>query len=97
MTNDGETVKLTAAERRALAARGNRLRARLVVGRRGLGESIVAQVRRALEKTDLVKVRVDADAREEVDAIAEQLAREVPCHFIQRVGKVVLLYQRPSP
>ena len=97
MTNDGEAAKLTTAERRTLAARGNRLRARLVVGRRGLSESIVAQVRRALEKTDLVKVRVDADAREEVDVLAEQLAREVPCHLIQRVGKVVLLYQRPLP
>ncbi len=86
----------SSAMRRELAARGNRLRATVVIGRQGASDAVVAQVRRLLARTDLIKARVDVDRGAEADTVAEELARRVPCHIIKRIGKVVLLY-RPLP
>lgn len=84
------------SQRRALAKRGHLLKARLAVGRAGITEAFLNQVRQALEKADLLKVRMDADDAAGSDAMAADLARQVPCHLIQRVGHVALLY-RPLP
>ena len=86
---------LTAAMRRDLAARGNRVRATIVIGRQGVSDDVVAQLRRMFECIDLIKARVEVDRGAEADAVAKDLARRVPCHLVQRIGKVVLLYQPP--
>lgn len=93
MENDNALGPLEAAKRRELTARGNRLRAGLVVGRNGVNDAVVAQVRRMLAGRDLIKVRVDVDRGQEAGAVGETLARDVPCHFVKRVGKVVLLWR----
>jgi len=92
MENDRALGPLDAGRRRELTARGNRLRAGLVVGRNGVNDAGIAQVRRMLVARGLIKVRVDVDRGEEAGAVAEILARDVPCHFVKRVGKVILLW-----
>jgi RNA-binding protein len=94
-TPSGAGPAPTSRERRALVARGQRLKAQFTVGRQGLGEPFVAGVRDAFRNTDLLKVRVDADSAEETMGVATELAGRVPCHLVQRVGRVALLY-RPA-
>lgn len=86
---------LNSSLRRQLAARGNRLRATVVIGRQGLTEAVVAQVRRVLEETDLIKVRAEVGRGAEADVIAGDLARRVPCQVVKRIGKMAVLYQPP--
>lgn len=82
--------------RRTLVGRGHQLKARLTVGRAGLTDAFIRQVREVLAHADLVKVRIDCDDRDEAAGMAAELARRVPCHLVQRVGRVALLY-RPLP
>jgi RNA-binding protein len=96
MAGDGLARVLSVVERKALMARGHGLSPRLMIGKRGLTDAIVAQVRQALGKTDLLKVRVDVERGAEADAIGRRLAEETPCHLVRRVGKILLLY-RPLP
>ncbi len=86
--------RLTSRQRRESAARGQRLKASVHIGRQGVTTQAIDGIRQAFANTDLIKVRVDAEGASEVDAIAEEIAQRVPCQFVQRVGRVVLL-QRP--
>ncbi len=88
---------LTNAARRQLAARANRLDASMTVGARGVTDAITAQVRQSLHKHELIKIRVRADKGDEADEVGQELARRVPCHVVQRVGKVVVLYAPKDP
>ncbi len=86
----------TRAERRPLVKRGHVLKAQLAVGRAGLTEAFLRQVRSAFSNTDLLKVRLEADKADESDSLALELADRVPCHLVQRVGRVALLYRKQA-
>lgn len=81
------------ALRRELRSRAQRLKARLILGRKGLTEPFLAELRGELKRQELVKVRLDEEDAEEADRLARALAKAVPCHFLQRIGRVALLYQ----
>lgn len=85
-----------AAARRALLSRGHTLKAHLFVGRSGLSDPLLAQVRQAFTHVDLLKVRLDADSTDQADALAADLAARVPCHLIRRIGRIALLYHPGS-
>lgn len=79
--------------RRDLSARANRLRARVTLAGTDPDAGAVAHLRACFESADLVKVRVNTADRAAADAVAEQLARLVPCEVVQRVGFVLTLYR----
>jgi RNA-binding protein YhbY len=57
------------------------------------GESAMEQIRAALSRRELVKVRVQTDDRETCRQVGAQLADRVPCELVARVGRVLLLYR----
>jgi RNA-binding protein len=79
--------------RRELRSRAQRLKARLTVGRKGLTGPFLEEVRGELGRHELVKVRLDVDEADQADELAGALAEAVPCHLIQRIGRVALLYR----
>ncbi len=86
-------MELTSGQRRALKARGNRIKASVTISAEDLSEAAVEHVRRAFARRDLIKVRLVTDDRELCDRAAAELARRVPCHLVQRIGRVALLYR----
>jgi RNA-binding protein len=86
-------MALTSRERRALAAKGNRLKADITIRGGELSDATIAHVRNALSKRELIKVRISTDDREECARAADQLAERVPCDLVQRVGRVALLFR----
>ena len=83
----------TSAQRREFRSQANRLKARLIVGRRGLTDSILAEVRGELQRHELIKIRLDEDDAREAEALAHELAARAPAHLIRRIGRVALLYR----
>lgn len=86
-----------AASLRELRARGQKLKARLALGHKGLSDPFVQEVRAELARSELIKVRIEEEDRGEADRLAEELARRVPCHLVQRIGRVALLFLARSP
>lgn len=76
--------------------RANRLEACVTIGKRGVDDAVTAQVRRLLGTTDLLKVRVHCDQGSEAEARGRTLCQRVPCQFMGRVGKTVILYRPPD-
>jgi RNA-binding protein len=88
-------MSLSSSERRALAVRGNRLKASVIVRAGELSDATVAHVRQAFGAKELIKIRISTDDREEFSRAARDLAERIPCELVQRVGRVALLY-RPA-
>jgi len=86
---------LSSAERRALTAQGNRLKARVIIRADELSDATVAHVRQAFGDKELIKVRISTDDRAQCLQTAQELAERIPCELVQRVGRVALLY-RPA-
>lgn len=66
------------------------LRVTLHVGRAGVTEAVVDQVRQMLRSNNLIKVRITADDRQAVAEAAASLARRVPCRLVERTGFVAI-------
>ncbi|MFO0973197.1 MAG: YhbY family RNA-binding protein [Phycisphaerae bacterium] len=86
-------MSLDPQRRRELLRAAHSLKARITIGKDGLSDALVAQVRQALAKAPLLKVRIHAADRDAVDALGRELARRVPCDWIGRLGFVVTLSQ----
>ncbi len=88
-------TKPGAGQLRDLRRESQRLKAQLTIGKAGLADSQMNQIRAALERTPLLKVRVLGHDREAIGAMAERIAAEAPCVVVARVGFVLTLY-RPA-
>lgn len=91
MPDEPRQRNLTHAARKAMVARGHKLEPSIVVGRQGLTDMLVAQIRRAFERTDLLKVKVGVERGHDADSIGTEIAIRVPCVVVRRVGKTLLL------
>ncbi len=86
----------TNSQLRQLRSHATKLKARLAIGRAGLTDACVAQVRHALQHASLLKVRVGAHDRDAIDEIGAKLAEQVPCVLVSRVGFVLTVFS-PGP
>ena len=64
------------------------------IGKAGIGDAVVRQLDEALEARELVKVRIIANAPEETQEVAPQLAEAVRAEIVQTIGRNLLFYRR---
>lgn len=86
-------MPLTSRQRRDLLAASHPLKPMVTVSHENVSPEVVAQVRAAFQRAELIKVRIHAPTGKECDAAADRLARAVPCEIVTRIGRVVLLYR----
>ncbi len=84
---------LSAAAKRELRARAQRLRPTVIVGAAGLSPPLLAEAARALEDHELVKVRFAETDRDAFRAAAARLASQLDAELVQTVGRVAVLYR----
>ena len=84
---------LSAAERRALRARAHLLHPVVIVGARGLTESVLKEVEIALKSHELIKVKLASDDREERTSQYAALSEALAAAPVQQIGKIVVLYR----
>jgi len=66
----------------------------VIVGDKGLTQSVVEEISNALEHHELIKVKVRAEEREERDAMIDTMTRKTGSSFVQRIGHIVTLFKR---
>jgi RNA-binding protein len=86
-------VALTASQKRHLRSLAHALKPVILVGGKGVSEAVLAELDLALERHELLKVKVAAEDRDERDAWIEQLAERAEAALVQRVGHVATLYR----
>lgn len=88
-------MKLSQTQSRYLRRLGHALDPVVLVGAAGLSPGVLAEIDRALEHHELIKVRVRVDDRAARDAMLAELATGCSATLVQRIGHVALIY-RPA-
>jgi RNA-binding protein len=89
---------LSPAQRRALKASAHALVPVVILGGKGLTDSLFAEVERALAAHELIKVRAPGMDRDERETVLAALCEHCNAHAVQHIGKVLVLYrEKPEP
>jgi RNA-binding protein YhbY len=86
---------LSAADRRALKRQAQALAAQSLIGKAGLTEPVMRQIRMAFENVELIKLRLPREI-ESPDELVKSIVESVPCELVEQRGRVITLY-RPRP
>lgn len=97
MTDSPESPRavppLTSRDRAALKARAHRLEPVVHIGLAGLSDSAVAQIDRALDAHELIKVKLGDGERDARAATGDAVCARTRAALVQRVGKVIVLWR----
>ena len=88
------TETLSTKEILALRAQAHNLSPVVMIGQHGLTESVIKETDAALNAHELIKVRILGDDRENRLAMCKALSESVNAHFIQNIGKLLILWRK---
>lgn len=90
------TPVLSTKARAGLKARAHALEPVVRIGHAGVTDAMVAEIDRALEAHELIKVKIGEGDREQRAVHAETIGARTGAVIVQRVGRVLVLW-RPRP
>ncbi|HBB77370.1 MAG TPA: ribosome assembly RNA-binding protein YhbY, partial [Pseudomonas sp.] len=77
---------------------GHHLKPVLIVSENGLTEGVQAELDRALNDHELIKVQLRIAERDDRHALIEELCQLGRCELVQAIGKMALIYRKnPKP
>lgn len=83
-------------DRRQLRAIGHHLKPVVTIAGNGLSDNVHAELERALNDHELIKVRVSVGDREVRDALLDDLVAAHGAELVQRTGNIALLLRRTA-
>jgi len=86
-------MALSAAEKKHFRGIGHHLKPVILVGGGGLSDALAAELDRALEDHELIKVKVHAEDRDSRRAIIDALPAVSGCEVVATIGNVALVYR----
>lgn len=93
-------MPLKTADIKRYRAIGHALDPVVLLGNQGVTEAVIAEVNRALDDHELIKIKIPGEDREARKAAIEAIATTTGAEIVQTIGKVVLLVRRvtkPNP
>ena len=87
-------MPLTEPQKKYLRRLGHDRDPVVLVGQNGVTPNLIAELDRALNDHELVKVRARVGDRELRDALLAELAAATRSELVQRIGHVALYYRR---
>lgn len=89
-------MSLSIAEKKRFRRIGHELKPVVLLGAQGLTEAVLAEIGRALDDHELIKVRVGGEDREQRAEIIAAISAQSKAIIVQSIGKIVLLYRRAA-
>ena len=93
-------MPISADRKKQFRTLGHKLKPIVTIAGNGLSESVIAELNRALDDHELIKVKLALTEREERVQITDELKQLPNTEVIQQIGKVALLYRaskKPNP
>lgn len=91
-----KTSQLSEKQRKNLRRLGHALNPVILIGDKGLTESLIAECDRTIAHHELIKVKARGRDRASRDALFATLCSSVNAQLVQSVGMTALIY-RPDP
>lgn len=97
MTGHREPAVLMGSDRRYLRSIAHHLQPVVHIGKTGLTANVLAEIDRALEQHELIKVRF-LDFKEEKKTLSQTIATDTRSELVGMVGHIAMFYrQNPDP
>jgi RNA-binding protein len=87
-------VPLSGKQKSHLRSLAHPLKPVVQIGHQGLTDGVVAALEVALERHELIKVKVSAEAEVEASELAEGIEKATHSQVAQIIGRTVVLYRR---
>lgn len=94
------SMTLSNDEKKHLRRLGHNLNPVVTVASKGLTESVLAEIERALKDHELIKVKLSFDDRDLKKQAIDQVCETFKAEQVQAIGHIVLLYKKakkPNP
>ena len=91
---------ITKAEQKRFKAIGHSLKPVVTIAGNGLSDAVISELNRAIADHELIKVRVNADDRDDKQATIEKVVGAANAELVQSIGNVALFYKsakKPNP
>jgi RNA-binding protein len=93
-------MSLSQSELKRLRAIGHNLKPVVIIAQKGMSEGVMAELDRALNDHELIKIRLSLEDREAKQELLEEICKAQRATLIQAIGKVALILRRattPNP
>lgn len=93
-------MSLNQEQKKRFRTIGHQLSPIVTVGDKGLAETVLAEIDRALNDHELIKVKVVTEDREDKKAIINEIVKQTNATLVQTIGHIALLLRKvdkPNP
>ena len=87
-------MKLTNKQKKFLRQSAHHLKPTVWVGKNGISESLITEIKDVLEHHELIKIKCNLGEREERDAGVEEICEKTSAELVQRIGNIVTIYKK---
>ena len=90
----------TKQDLKQLRATGHKLKPVVIIGENRLSEAVIAELDRALEQHELIKIKLAVGDRSARTAISAELCAATGARLVQSIGNILLVLRRarkPDP
>lgn len=88
---------LTSRQKKFLKARAHALKPVVITGAAGISPAVLAEIDRALQDHELIKVRVNTETAQERAVLAATVSARLNADTVQIVGHIVTLFREKPP
>ncbi|MFW9606380.1 MAG: ribosome assembly RNA-binding protein YhbY [Pseudomonas sp.] len=89
-------MPLTNEQKKHYKAIGHHLNPVLIVSENGLTEGVLAELDRALNDHELIKIKFALTERDDRRALIDELSQVASCELVQVIGKMALVYRKAA-
>ena len=93
-------MKTSSADKKYLRSLGHQLKPVVTVAGKGLSENVLAEIDRALNDHELIKIKLAVGDRAAKKVTIEEICQQCTAQLIQTIGHMLLLYRKadkPNP
>ncbi|UXU53862.1 ribosome assembly RNA-binding protein YhbY [Staphylococcus agnetis] len=86
-------MTLTGKQKRFLRSEAHHIDPIFQIGKSGINENMVEQIKDALEKRELIKVHILQNNFDDKGDLAKSLSNATDSHLVQQIGSMIVLYK----
>ena len=89
-------MELTTKQKLYLRNKAHDLKPVVMLGKKGLADTVIAEIISSVEHHELIKVKVALEDKEQKDAVAEEIAKLTQTEVVQFIGNNLILFKQAN-
>lgn len=87
-------MELTTKQKLYLRNKAHDLKPVVMLGKKGLADTVIAEIISSVEHHELIKVKVALEDKEQKDGVAEEIAKLTQTEVVQFIGNNLILFKQ---